>query len=223
MQHLKKSIIYLSVFAVLFTGFMGFAHTSAGRPLLKLIRPFMGRSAVCPMGYDHLASLEDRERLRKAAYTNRIGKEVVTKRNALDFVIGKTTRLDTERWATAQGGTCKRLRSAYESECDGQFFHSDSSTLWLEFDSAEHLISLRGIEKYKSPDVAISFFRQLRNKIREFSGSSMVEQGSLRTKDLEAGLMRQASVLSDFRNYSVVARVTNMGDGLAITHDFVGF
>jgi hypothetical protein len=227
MKLLRRIIVASASIAILFTALMGFAHTRAGRPLLSfmlpMIRPLMvtfgASSAVCPMGYDHRATLQDRQRMRDRMASARAGEPFAPTRTALDFVIGKTTRQDAENWAKAQGGSCHGLRSAYESQCDGKFFHSDSSTLWLEYDSEEHLISMRGVENYPSVDDALIFFKQLKSSLH----GHVVQKGQAQAATLKSGLLHQASVISDYRNYSVVARVTNMGANFTVTHDFLGF
>jgi hypothetical protein len=223
--------VFYSVMVIVltFTAFMGFAHTPAGRPLLKLpMMKWMGMhlnqaSAVCPMGYNHLETAADRQHRRDRVAALRSELPFARSREALDFVIGQTPRNAIERWALANGGNCTRLRSSYESECSGRFFHANTSTLWLEFDSKDRLISARGIEEYREPESALALFARLKNQIKSQAGTRMIVKGPEKIEELRKGLLRQVSVLSDFRNYSVNARLTNMGDKFAVTHDFIGY
>jgi hypothetical protein len=223
MRFFRKLVVVLVIVAIVFTAIMGFAHTRWGHPLLALMMPLLGKSVSCPLGYDHRVSLEDRQKMRDAVAAKWTGRPFAASRGALDFVIGKTSRSEAEAWAKTQGGACRALHTPYETECDGKFFHSDTSALWLEFDSNKNLISMRGIEKFKSPEMAVEFFRHLKKRIKEVAGSSMIESGQPTVDKLRTRLLYQASAASGFRNYSVVARVTNMGDSYAVTNDFLGF
>jgi hypothetical protein len=221
---IKKACVRVGSLALAFTALMGFAHTSAGRPLLTVIAPFMGMSAACPLGYDHLASLQDRENARKAFARRMQGKPLMARKQALDFTIGKTGRAAAFKWAAAQGGACRKLRSPYESECKGPFFGSDSSTLWLEFDSRENLVSMRGIENYSTPQEARKLYVRLKSEIR--SATLMIPDAQVKSQgsgDPKKALFSQDSISAEFGNYLASARVTNLGSQFAVTQDFLGY
>ena len=96
MKLFRTTAVSVITLGVLFTAFMGFAHTKAGRPLLAL--PFMQwmgmhvAKGACPLGYDHNASFEDREKGRQAQAQLRSDQPIANTRKALDFVIGQSTR-----------------------------------------------------------------------------------------------------------------------------------
>jgi hypothetical protein len=229
-KFLSRLAMTLALASLAFTAFMGFAHTSMGRPLLSLplTRPMMRwlgmrAGASCPMGYDHLETAADRQQRRALALAKRSGKPMARARNALDFAIGQTTRSEAQAWVSNHGGSCKPQRSSYLAECSGPFFKSDSSTLWLEFDANDRLVSARGIEKYKSPEAALTLFNQVRRQMKRQTGAVVTETGTAKIAILKKGLLQQVAVFSDFKNYSAHARLTNMGDSFAVTHDFLGF
>jgi hypothetical protein len=183
----------------------------------------MRAGASCPMGYDHLETVADRQQRRALILAQRSGKPVARARKALDFAIGETTRSEAQGWASKHGGSCRPQRSSYLAECSGPFFKSDSSTLWLEFDANDRLVSARGIEKYKSPEAAMTLFKQVLHQMKKQTDAVVTETGTAQIATLKTGLLQQASVFSDFKNYSAEARLTNMGDSFAVTHDFLGF
>lgn len=172
------------------------------------------------MGYDRTATLQDRKHQREILAASRVAKPAASARLALDFMLGKTTRPETERWASARGGTCRKLRIAYESECVGRFYSSESSTLWLEFDADSRLVSLRGIEEYRSPSLALALFNHIQT---ELPGDAQLGAGRNQKPSaayLAGGLFRQSAVSAEFRDYLATARITNMGKSFAVTQDY---
>ena len=99
---------------VLGTALMGFAHTPAGRPLLR----WMGMSikgAGCPLGYDVKASPEQKEAARRNFAAIHRGSSPARARPALGFGFEETTREQVRAWADSHGVKCAAPRSGAES------------------------------------------------------------------------------------------------------------
>ena len=226
---MKKKSPLLKIFggtvavAFLFMAFMGFAHTKAGRPALMFLGKLVGKKEFCPLGYDKHATAAERIQSRALAAAQRSDKPAAVKRAALSFVLGETTRDQIRGWAKSQNGECRDLTSEFEVECVGAFFHSDSSTLWLEFNLGNQLVSARGIEMFKRPDAAWDFFAKMREDLRAQGAHGAVEAGAKDQGELKP-LLSQASIIADFKDYSATVRVGNMGpSGYALTHEFRSF
>jgi hypothetical protein len=219
---LLKVSIYLSIISLSLVGLIGFAHTKAGRPMLmKLARYYKGDS--CPLGYDKVATFAEQEKFRLSKAENMRGMPHARFRSVMGFVLGRTNRSEIMAWTKQNSGTCKALKTTFESECSGPLFNAEGTTLWLEFDSHDTLVSVRGIEKFKDLKSAIAFYRGIKNSLQAESTLSPVETGAVSELEIQKNLLAQASLSSGYDNYSAVARLTNVGSAFEITHNFMSF
>ena len=218
-----KAAGLITFLGVAFTAFMGFAHTKAGRPALVWLGKISGQRQACPLGYDKHATLEEREEFRKRAALDHRGRRAAASRAAFSFQLGDTTRKELTSWTEQAGGECKRLQTPFELECAGPMFGAGSTTLWLEFNSKDQLVSLRGVEKFKTSAAAVDLYNQARKNLRAQRAPDLVERGDPQKDVIAGGLLAQSSIAAEFSNFSAVIRLTKMPDGLAITQNYVSF
>ena len=222
-RRLWRAVLIISILGLVFTAFMGFAHTKRGRPMLAWLGRATGKGAACPLGYDKTSSLAEREAFRRNAAANHQDRQVASKRKVFSFVLGETSRTELLEWVTRAGGTCRALNADFQIECVGTFFHSDTTTLWVEFDSKNTLVSLRGVENLHKPDEALALFDEARQDLHSQGRSNSVEQGDAKKDVVGGGLLAQALIAAEFSNFSAVVRLTNMAEGLAITQSYASF
>jgi hypothetical protein len=223
MKRIWKISGALLVLAILFTGFMGFAHTRSGRPVLVWLGNVTGKHQVCPLGFDKVASLAERDQIRKKESLVLAKLPAAKNRDAFQFEIGKSTRADFIRWVNSQSGACHEHQANYQLECAGSFFSTQSTTLWVEFDSHDTLMSLRGIEKFGQPNAALEFYKGLAGRLEKPIGKSTKYSGIADRPFLDSGLLAQASIQQRFNNFQASIRITNMGKEFAVTQNFRGY
>ena len=219
-RHLKHLVGALGASILLFTGFMGFAHTKTGRPALVWLERWAGKNSACPLGFDRTVSASERTLERRALARAHAGRPATSELSVLSFELGRSTKSEIESWVTKNGGSCKPAKSGFELECVGAFFDSDKTSLWLEFDENDRLVAARGSESYSTPESAIAAFARLRGRLGT-RGLSVVGQSAV--AKLRTGLLAQVAETGDYSNLSSSARVTNMGDHFAVTHRAVVF
>lgn len=230
---MKKIAIYsfvsvLSVLVLLF-GLIGFSHTPMGKPYLgasvqSFYRYFaMATGQSCPLGFDQALSMDEREQNRARMADVLKQKPEALKTSLFEMQMGVTARTDIEAWAKARGGECKNLKSPHEIECVGPFMGSQVSTLWLEFDRNNRLVTSRGVTKYNEVLLASKLFELLHQDLSATSKDNVKITGESSPESIQAGLLSQASVIAEFKNLRATLRITNMGKDFAITHEYLAF
>lgn len=229
---MKKIAIYslVSVLSlmVLLTGLIGFSHTPLGKPYLgssvqKLYRLFGNAGASCPLGYDLALSIDQREQKRAQMAASVKQMPAAAPTSLFEMQMGITTRSEVEAWAKSRGGECKSLKSPYEIECTGSFMGSETSTLWLEFDRANRLVTSRGVTKYKEVFLASQLYELLQLDLKMQAKDNVKTVGESSPEKIKAGLLNQAAVVAQFNNLRATLRITNMGKEFAITHEYLAF
>ncbi|AZZ37846.1 hypothetical protein CIK05_13895 [Bdellovibrio sp. qaytius] len=229
---MKKIVIYsfVSVLSalVLLTGLIGFSHTPLGKPYLassvqKLYRILGSAGQSCPLGYDQVLTIEQRELNRLHMAASAAQRPAAKSASLFDMQMGQSTRTEIEAWAKTHGGECKKLTSSYEIECVGPFMGSQTSTLWLEFDRENHVVTSRGVTKYNEVFLASKFFEMLQQDLKSQAKNNIKVTGESSPQKIEAGLLNQASVVADFKNLHATLRITNMGKDFAVTHEYLAF
>jgi hypothetical protein len=82
---------------------------------------------------------------------------------------------------------------------------------------------MRGIKKYKTFAQALDLFKRVSASLESISEATVVKSGPSDLAELKTNLPAQKAVKSDFKNYSVTARLTYHGDSFHVTPDFMGF
>lgn len=219
---LVKYGLIASFLVLAFVGFMGFAHTKAGRPVLAWMGKMMGKAEFCPLGYDRPATVADRQARRQNLAEHFKSRPHFGSNEFLGFRFNETLKSDAQKSILSKNGSCQELKSGHDLECSGQIGASTKTTLWLEFDGSNHLVSLRSVEEYGSADAAMSAFKASKDRIIDPS-SSIVDEKVQTSGQLQAGLLRQASVQSEYGNLKASVRVTNLGDRFVVSQDIASF
>jgi hypothetical protein len=206
-----------------FVGFMGFAHTKAGRPALMWVARMTNTPGLCPLGYDRPISREEREARRSALAVSHLHQPVAPSSQILDFTLGRSNKAGIKAWAKQNGGTCLTLKSDYDIQCDGKFFSSQQSTFWFEFDAQNILVAVRGVESFATAQQALDLYHQARAGLVMKNHSRVDELNIKSPRALQAALLRQASVSGDFQNLRGTVRVTNLGEKFTVSQDIAAF
>jgi hypothetical protein len=221
-RRLHQVLIFFTLFLMSLVGLIGFAHTKTGRPMLmKLARYYKG--SACPLGYDKVSTLEEQKNLRFANAQKMRNMPHARFRSVMGFSLGRTKKSDLLTWTTEHSGICKTLKTDFESECTGPFFGTEQTTLWVEFDAQDLLVSVRGVEKFTDIRPALDFYQDIKKSLKKESDGIVVETGATTEKAIQEGLLAQSSIASGYDNYRAEARLTNVGNSFEITHNFISF
>lgn len=214
---------------VLMTGLIGFSHTPIGQPYLgksvqKLYR-YMGAYAgmSCPLGFDQTLTIEQREQRRaRLAEASTAYKQASYEIALFNMQLKKTLRSEVESWVKAQGGECKKLNSDFEIECSGPFLNSQISTLWLEFDRLNRLVTSRGVTKYQDLQIAQKQFENMYSDLNK-QNSDSTKVAILSQTELQKNLLGQSVFQANFNNLQASVRITNLGKEFALSHEYLAF
>jgi hypothetical protein len=200
-------------------GLIGFAHTEAGRPLLRYI-PGMG---ACPLDVVALTE-DDKRRVRAELLAPLAGERAATDRRALAFELGRTTATEVDAWATAHGVKCVSGRKL-ELRCEGvpaTAIDRTSGFDAVKFDFDEHgsLIALEASSVLDSADGAATWIADRDAALRDRLGDPAVRKGEPVADEVGKGPLSQIS--REYRGSDVRAKVaaTNTGRGRFSVREF---
>jgi hypothetical protein len=188
------------------TALIGFAHTTAGRPLLAWLRGVPG----CPL----IQELEPREieQRRAIAAARHAGAELAGARPALGFELGVTRRSEVEASFERRGLDCKTALRGSALNCR-QSAHGDepASDVYVQFDPEGRLVAL---DRFLEPRTAEEAVRLVQSTERALSGSvgaPTVTRGERRPEFLNGARFRQVSVEYRYADYVGRVAATNFG------------
>jgi hypothetical protein len=201
--------------AVLSVGLIGFAHTSAGRPLLRLLP---GANA-CPVGLDVKLSPAEREARRQAALQPFRGMERAAARPALGFMLGRTTRADVLAWSDRFHVECAPTKDATAIACPSvpsaalgdASFGSDVEDMMFAFDPRGELIGVNAAHRKLDPEQAARFVARRTAELSEQAGPPARTTGEPTAGYLVPGSVAQAGVEFRFRDYLAEVTATQLG------------
>jgi hypothetical protein len=219
----------VGLFALL-TLLIVFAHTMAGRPLLRwAARAASPHASACPFGYDRGASHEEREAARARFAASHKGATPSSSRPALGFVLDRTTRGDILAWASAHGVSCTAGRGMGDLNCPEvrddlvpeAFRAVGSQELWFVFGLGERLISVTTAAHSPRPEAISAAFTSVVTTLDRRAGAPSRVEGDASAEHLSSGPLYQASAEYRFGDYYAVARATNVGPGgYALTAEY---
>jgi hypothetical protein len=224
---LRKAALTIGGVLAVFTAVVGFAHTTAGRPLLGWMGAVLGHGgAVCPLGYGRAATPEQREQARARFAEAHRGDEPSQGRPALGFALDAMTREDVARWASSHDVSCGPGRGPADLACDAvpdallpeAFRGTGQETLWFVFGAGERLVSVTAIASADAPDPIRATFQSVVAYLGREAGPPSMQGGDAAT--LASGALRQATAEYRFRDYYAVVRATNVGRGYALTEEY---
>lgn len=174
---------------------------------------------ACPFGYGKQASAA-----RGNAF---VFATAAQHRPALGWSLVATTRPEIIIWAMRKGVACTPLHGGSTIECerlpDGALPSIDGVAVqacWFELDGRGIVHAIRTVRRATDAGVAARGFSTLRSELATSLGAPTTLQGSDSPGDLAAGLLRQAMFEFVRDDYVATVRVTNMGDGFAITESY---
>lgn len=204
----------LAAGGALLTGLIGFAHTEAGRPLLRLL-PSPGAS--CPIGAD--LTPEARDAARAQVLSGLRGEVPAQGRQALGFALGQAHWPDVLAWTQANHLDC--TVEAQKIQCrdvpaaalgDG----ASADEVVLGFDAQGRLISAVSSQGGLSAEVAIAQLASLSAQVAEHSGPWSQQRGQPSADWLAAGTLNQTAYEFTFSDYNARIAATHMGQGRVI-------
>lgn len=211
-RRLVRAAIAIAGLGLAFVGVVGFAHTPAGRPLLRYL-PGMGSS--CPMPTAMAA--DERDRLRGELLAGVRGEAHATSRAALRFELGMTSRADVDAWARAHAIACAADRNAtlrcadVPADALGTALRSDE--LAFVFDAQDRLVALDSSSRVRDAETAARFASQRTAELRARLGDPSTVAGEPTAAFVGRGPLTQVS--AEFRRAELRAKVvaTNLGHG----------
>ena len=214
-RSLLRAAVGVAAAAVLATGVIGFAHTRAGRPLLR----YLPGMSACPLGLDVKLSPAERERQRRAALRPLLGLEAASNRPALGFSLQSTTRADVLTWAATANLSCQARREGQELVCPhipavalrGAAAGHDADDVLFVFDPAGLLVTVDAVRRGLSPQEAASFVDQRAQELAKSAGPVTRSSGERSSAHLAPGRVAAAEVEFRFRDYYANVSATQMG------------
>jgi hypothetical protein len=214
----KRALVVASASSLLFVGVVGFAHTKAGRPMLKYLT-----GAGCPLGLDVKASPQELEAHRGAALRRLVGDGLAPSslRPALDFELGKTTRADVKTWLDARGVRFTADDARGEIVCPQL---GDASDVRFTFDPTGTLVQAQAAHRSGSPDDAVRLLDARKAELQAKIGAPTRAYGDATAAYLAPGTIRQAGFEYAFSDYRVTVTATQMGPlGLMVRETYQEF
>jgi hypothetical protein len=202
--------------ALVSTGFIGFLHTPAGRPVLRAV---LGDR--CPLGLDHPLTAAQRDEARATALATLRGADRAPGRPALGFALDTTTRAGISAWAATHAVTCAaagsslRCGAAPGSALGGTH---DVDTIDFAFDAADRVVTVSTRVQKEDPAVALGGAVASTAALAATLGVPAAETGQLDAAWLAGGPVRQAARefrFADYRARVVIAHVAS--GGFAVT------
>lgn len=166
-------------------------------------------TGACPFGYD----------TPRTAATSAHAEQM-----ALGFTLGKTSRIDVERWARTNGVQCVAKRRTLECrDVDSALLsHTMSAglargTVWFDLAADTIVIGVKSAYRSRESAPVTQAFAGTEQSLLATAGQARGKTGTL--DELSLGMFRQT--MREFRlgGYRAVIRATNMGDGYLLTEN----
>ncbi len=194
-----------------FTGFVGFAHTSAGRPLLAWLSGAPG----CPVSLEG-GDARTVEAHRISHLKRELGSAAAGAHPALGFELGRTHRDQVWSWARNSGALCKTLREASVLRCTG-FAHAHSRSLplddaHLQFDANGMLVAADVYRVRTSAERALSFLREQASLLDARVGPRTKDDLHQAPDELATQRFHRVAVDYQYRQYVAELSAINLGE-----------
>jgi hypothetical protein len=217
-----KVLAGAAVFALVATGFMGFLHTSAGRPLLARL------GVGCPV--KRVSPLQA-EALRQLGVAAVRGTTPAPVRPALGMRLDDSTEADVVAWAAKNGVTCKAialgLRQLQCQNVPAAAFQSMAplastpiDELMFAFNPAGRLISVDVLRVGLTPEIAAGLFTQQTGALTATLGAAPVQVGDPSPTYLRAGALRTVLATYRFADYLASVTAMTMRAGVAVREQY---
>lgn len=209
---LQKAAAALGAAGLLGTAFIGVAHTSWGRPLLKLpLLSMMAKQAGCPVGSIEPAAFE---KVRSQRLQGDVGTAEAQGHPALGFVLGQSRRADVDAWAKREQLDCKPGFVSSVLECDDVATASAGTPkiarLRLQFDEQTRLVSV-DLFRSEGPAELVARFEQLAGELDRGVGPATSVVGTPTLAYVKSGSLQTVMRSYSYRDYVAKATLMNFG------------
>jgi len=204
----------------LFVGVVGYAHTPAGRWMLRYL-PGMR----CPIGADRALTADERARAREDALAKFRGESAAKAKPAAGFELGSTTRADVDAWAHTAGVRCESGRvRAVEKTCHDVPATAlgadvDADVANFVFDGRDRLVSINLTRNRLDAERAASFVEARTATFTALVGAPTKRKGTPSAAYLGADRLRQVSSEFAFNDYRAVVTATHYGGGRVVVRE----
>jgi hypothetical protein len=207
---LLKATAGLGALAILGTAFIGAAHTTWGRPLLKLpLLSLMAKSAGCPVGTIEPAAFEN---VRATRLRGEVGTTEAKSHPALGFVLGKTARADVDAWVERERLGCKPGFVASVLECDDVATAGEPkiARLRLQFDERSRLVSV-DLFRNEGPAELVRRFERLSQELDTTVGPATGSVGTPSLAFVTSSPLQTVMRTYSYRDYVANTSLMNFG------------
>jgi hypothetical protein len=216
-----RGVLALGGCSLLFVGLIGFAHTSAGRPLLAFLPGF---GATCPVGMDKQLAPEERESVRAESLELLRGDATARTRPAMGFRLGETSRAETRAWASQYGISCEDDKRGEGLRCAhvpgaSVAAEQDVDDLLFLFDTTDRLIAVDASRRGLDADAAAALVDRRSGQLHEETGTIPIRSGSTTGPYLASAPLRRASVEVRCSDYHAEVSATNLGQGRLVVRE----
>ncbi|MEP7052247.1 MAG: hypothetical protein ABJB12_17915 [Pseudomonadota bacterium] len=205
-------------------GVVGFAHTSAGRPLLSAVMRVA--HGGCPFGYDQTLSPAQRERAQLSFAITHRGERRARSRPALGFLLDRTTHSEVVAQLAAHGIACAPGKGMSDLTClevPSQALpnaEGPARNLWFTFGVRQQLLSVIALSRAHDADTISEAFVATRSTLDDQAGTVTKTGGDSDPLVLTQGALHQASAEFRFHDYYALARATNLGQSFVLTEEY---
>jgi hypothetical protein len=208
-----RALGVLALGSAAFVAVVGFAHTPAGRPLLRYL-PGMGTS--CPHAAAATMTADDRDRVRERTLAQYRGDSPAASRDAAGCQLGLASRADVERWAAAHAVSCTAAGSGVR--CDAVPAGAlppghVADAISFGFDARDTVVSVDLSSRLADAAIAAQWAERTDARLRAQLGEPTVSRGEATAVFMARAPLAQ--VASEFRRTELRAKVsvTNLGHG----------
>lgn len=217
----KKWAIGVGTTCLVSVGFMGFLHTSVGKPLLMKL-------GGCPIT---IAPQADVERERKEAFQKDRGTEATPTKLALGFSLGGSTLGEVEAWASHNDVSCEKKREDSLLTCKNvptkafkeSLGQAPVSELMFSFRLQDKkLISVSAWRYGLDGQRASTELGLVADGLKSKLGTPKRDLGGRQPQDLTASAFATTVVDFKFSDYSATVSTTNVpGKGVQLREEYL--
>jgi hypothetical protein len=223
----RRALGFSAALTCVLIGLIGFAHTPAGRPILRALGR-VASGAGCPLGYDKAQGPAERERARASFARGHRGSVEAPLRPALGFALDRSTRAEVTAFMAGAGVACRESTGMADLVCGkvpsralpSEFRNVERRELWFNFGDQGRLIALTAISRDHAAEPISTAFGQVIADVARKSGPAARLSGDASARALASGALQQASAEFRFANYYALTRVTNMGKDFLLTEEY---
>lgn len=213
---LRKKLGVGLVAAAMPIALLGFAHTSAGRPLLARLG---GGSAGCPI--DAHVTPAELEAQRAAAMAPLRGLVAAPSRPALGLAIDRSTPAEVRAWAAELGMTCEEGLIQSAVRCEGAAPPGAIRNVYARFDEGERLVALDVFRAGAAGPLAAARFDERRRHLASDLGPPEGTSGEATAAYLEAAPLRRAAIVYRFKDFAAdVSAVNHAASGVVLREQY---